>query len=130
MAIQLVQFAYFKTVLERDNEGGKRAHDSEEEDEDEENEADDPRPAKKARTSTGGAAAVPKVSNLAEILPNFRKVLNKMFDDSRADKIPLAEILQTMSDSASIGENGVHACIAKLAEDNKVMLAENEVYRV
>ena len=89
---------------------------------------DDPRPAKKARTSTGGAAA--EVANLAEILPNFRRVLNKMFDDSRADKIPLAEILQTMSDSASMGETEVNACIAKLAEDNKVMLAENEVYRV
>ena len=73
---------------------------------------------------------MPEVSNLAEILPNFRKVLNKMFDDSRADKIPLAEILQTMSDSASIDEAGVNACIARLADDNKVMLAENEVYRV
>ena len=134
VAIQLVQFAYFKTVLERDSEGGKRAHDSDD-DEDEENEASEDasaasRPAKKARTSVGDDAdTVPQVANLAEILPKFRKVLNKMYDDSRTDKIPLAEILQTMSES-SIAEDGVRACIAKLAEDNKVMLAENEVYRI
>ena len=36
VAIQLVQFAYFKTVLERDTEGGKRVIDSEEEDEENE----------------------------------------------------------------------------------------------
>jgi len=150
LAIELVQFAYFKKVL--DNKDGKRKHRDESESE-EENEAGDGSTgaaadsssvqpaAKKARTDTPSAAdvqeaagssreAAPEISD--ERYKQFMKLLYALIvAKNQAQSLEMdmiAEYMRTHETRQPFTQGEIEAIIEKMQDDNKVMRSGDTVF--
>merc|ERR1712066_976385 len=151
-AIKLVQFAYFKKVL--DKPGKKKSEDDEEPDEEStptptkrkrsEEETDSPakRPRKGADLDSeasdvlSAAAPVPSTSTSVEVSEDryrqFMQLLHKcVAEKNQAESLEMNVIMAffTKSEKKSPFSNDeIDACIDKMSDDNKVMRSADTVF--
>merc|ERR1719495_3025242 len=152
VAIQLVQFAYFKKVLDRKGKkrGGEESDDEEEEDNVEREEtpskrrrrpsgddagAADEAPSKKARVADQ-AEEEPSTSSAVNIsearLKHFMALLHRCISDrGNAQELEL-HVLRAFFDKhekkAPFSDAEIDACIEKMSGDNKLMRSEDTIY--
>ena len=142
VAIQLVQFAYFKKVLEKEK---KRGRDEDEESGEEEgandSEADDLEQDSGAAAAAAGTApkgdgepvakkaktAATVDSNMTE---NFKKFLSHLFEKDRAQQLPIDTVKTKMAEEVGMSEEQVLAAIEEMTEQNKVMLSSGILYLI
>ncbi len=130
-AIELVQFAYFKKVLEKEK---KRARDEDEDEESEEEEveeaADDPKDE-----ASAPAAKRPRQEDAASLdektMGAFKTALSGMFEREHTQQLPLADIQKLMAGGElKMDEKQVLAAIEAMMEENKVMLSGEILYLI
>lgn len=157
-AIELVQFAYFKKIVEKpkrkkiEGESDGEFEDEMEVDEDadevmptpkkrgeatdvyEFDEVPEVAATKKVKKSASQKSAPPtqekeKVSLTAEKLKDFKKALNDEFRKSHAQKLDLEDVMKALvGDSFTRGE--VDAALAKMQDDNQIMVADGDVFLI
>merc|ERR1711962_1493578 len=151
VAIQLVQFAYFKKVLDRK---GKKRGGEESDDEEEDNVEREETPSKRRRRPSGdGAGAAeeapskkarvaeqaeeePSSSSAVNIsearLKHFMALLHRCISDrGNAQELEL-HVLRAFFDKhekeAPFSDAEIDACIEKMSGDNKLMRSEDTIY--
>jgi len=147
LAIQLVQFAYFKKVETKKGKRARSEDDSGEEDDVEEEREEAPR--KKARKASGGdeeamdeteksllnvPAPTPKAAVSDERYKHFMGMLNKCFTEkNQAQDLEMPVIrayFKKEEKKKPFTDSEIDACIEKMAEENKVMLADQTLFMI
>merc|ERR1712088_404219 len=149
-AIQLVQFAYFKKVEKKRK---KRAHgedtDSEDDDDDDnennENSESTSRPETQDTEMDEDVVSKPPepkrprqeeetptvdVEISEEQLSKFKTVLFAAFEASHQQQLPMDQVKASILDKSDFNEAQMMACIAKMTDENKVMLAGDVLYLI
>jgi len=151
VAIQLVQFAYFKKVLDRK---GKKRGGEESDEEEEDNVEREETPSKRRRRPSGDDAAAaeeapskkarvadqaeeePSTSSAVNIsearLKHFMALLHRCISDrGNAQELEL-HVLRAFFDKhekkAPFSDAEIDACIEKMSGDNKLMRSEDTIY--
>ncbi|EFA12381.1 DNA replication licensing factor Mcm3 [Tribolium castaneum] len=137
-AIELVQYAYFKKVLEKEK---KRRRNAQSESENEEMEEESQR-TKKSRqeveeseeemeTETIEIDSTPAMIT-SERLTQFRSSLDRAFRDNRAQSLSLARIRDSVNTDniAPFSQGEIRAAIDQMTEANQVMLADGIVFLI
>jgi len=156
-AIELVQFAYFKKIIEKPKKHKtENGSDGEEQvDSEMEEDGEEVIPRKRVRSAPADAydfdedaqaepvlvvkksSQKPKVSTTqveevvelsSEKLKDFRKLLNEEFRKLRVEKLVLSEVEQTMSGSFSTAE--IKAALENMQHDNQIMLADGDIFLI
>ena len=141
VAIQLVQFAYFKKVLEKEKKRGRDDDaESEEEEGGEEEEKDMEQSsgtASATATSLNGDSCEPAAKKArtaptvdARMMEKFKNVLSQLFERDRAQQLPINAVKTTMAREAGMSEEQVFAAIEEMTEQNKVMLSSEILYLI
>ena len=147
VAIQLVQFAYFKKVLEKEKKRGRGEESGEEEEEEEEGEgegANDGEAEDMQQDSGAAAAAVapkgdgepvakkakPAVTLDAGMMEKFKKSLSHLFEKDRAQQLPIDSVKTKISEEVGMSGEQVLAAIEEMTEQNKVMLSSGILYLI
>jgi len=148
-AIELVQFAYFKKVLGKPK---KRRHESGDDSDDEdvdsaprEESADEPA-QDQSMQEEADSEPVPKPSSPKrarteeqvtetavvsdERLEEFKKELFAIFESTRQQVLPMDDVRKKIVDDKGFSNAELMVCIDKMTEENKVMLASNELYLI
>lgn len=170
VAVELVQFAYFKKVLEKKKRSRERDG-SEEEEEEEEDVQDTPRPERKRRrrsverrASQGSESydpydfttetEVPEIhspaaarapeepsetpeqsadANLsAERLKEFKAALLEAFRSAHAQSVGMTALMSDINQNrpAPFGQLEVRAALARMQDDNQVMVADDIIFLI
>jgi len=140
LAIELVQFAYFKKVLDK----GKRRKSQESESEDDVEEQEDvPETASKRKRSEEGEETPSKRSRkdlLAPVPVNvdesrykyFMELLNKcVFEKNQATELEMSVIrayLNKTEKKKPFSEAEIDSCIERMSDENKVMRSDDTVF--
>jgi len=151
VAIQLVQFAYFKKVLDRK---GKKRGGEESDEEEEDNVEREETPSKRRRRPSGDDAGAaeeapskkarvaeqaeeePSTSSAVNIsearLKHFMALLHRCISDrGNAQELEL-HVLRAFFDKhekkAPFSDAEIDACIEKMSDDNKLMRSEDTIY--
>merc|ERR1719153_612817 len=148
VAIQLVQFAYFKKVLDRK---GKKRGGEESDEEEEDNVVREETPSKRRRRPSGDDAGAaeevpskkarvaeeePSTSSAVNIsearLKHFMALLHRCISDrGNAQELEL-HVLRAFFDKhekkAPFSDAEIDACIEKMSDDNKLMRSEDTIY--
>lgn len=155
-AIELVQFAVFRKVLDKKDKKKRQRDDEEEEDEDlMEDDAEEGPRSKRSKSSQDPFARIlpdeePSLSLTelrersrlrrekttavtAEIsdekLKAFKEAIVKVFMDSREQTLPIQEVRKYLDSLAEpFTEEEIKSGFDKLADDNKIMISDNTVY--
>merc|ERR1719494_963795 len=152
VAIQLVQFAYFKKVLDR--KGKKRGGEESDEEEEEDNVEREETPSKRRRRPSGDNAGAaeeapskkarvaeqaeeePSTSSAVNIsearLKHFMALLHRCISDrGNAQELEL-HVLRAFFDKhekkTPFSDAEIDACIEKMSGDNKLMRSEDTIY--
>jgi DNA replication licensing factor MCM3 len=146
LAIQLVQFAYFKKV---ETKKGKRAR-SEDDSGEEEDEGEEKKetPRKRARIEGGDddamdetekslltvPAPTPSVAITDERYKHFMSLLNKCFTEKNQAQdleMPVIKAFFKKEERKNpFSDVEIDSCIEKMAEENKVMLADQTLFMI
>ncbi|XP_077076900.1 DNA replication licensing factor MCM3 [Siphateles boraxobius] len=173
IAVELVQFAYFKKVLEKERKrsrnGGQDA-DSEDEEEDENEAQETPRPRRKRRRqserrpSQGSEsydpydfdteADIPQIQSPAparqdeepidtpdqnghtelsdERLKEFKTALLEVFRSAHAQSVGMIALMESINKScpSPFNETEVRAALARMQDDNQVMVADDIIFLI
>merc|ERR1719470_299702 len=134
LAIQLVQFAYFKKVLEKP--GKRRSQDgsgSEEEEDEEEEKKDTPSKRKKVDPTVSAILEVEPVAPTAEVdqerYRHFMQLLHKCCAEKNQAQSLEIDVIRTFFAKAEkkipFNNAEIDACIDKMADENKVMRSDD-----
>jgi len=158
-AIQLVQFAYFKKVEKKRKRKANEDDTDSEGEEDEENQqqstenteaashatprdppqgttADDeitisrPKEAKRPRQEEPIAQAAATVEISEDQLNNFKKELFALFEAKHQQQLPMEDVKAAILGQNQFNEAQMMACITKMTDDNKIMLASDVLYMI
>ncbi|XP_044262348.1 DNA replication licensing factor Mcm3 [Tribolium madens] len=141
-AIELVQFAYFKKVLEKEKK--KRRRNSESDSGEEEMDEEESQRVKKSRQVEEIDEEMPtQESETMEIdstpatitnerLTQFRTGLHRAFRDIRAQSLSVARIRDTLNtdNTAPFSQGEIQAAIVRMTEDNQVMMSDGIVFLI
>ncbi len=129
-AVGLVHFAYFKRVLEKEKRkrGEEEEEDSEEEEEEVEEEAE---PAAKRGRVVASAEEEEEAAEVDSVMvSSFTSKLSDLFK-SGASQLPMSEVLRAVVQDAKICSRAqALKCVEVMAEQNKVMLSGDVLYRI
>merc|ERR1719260_54414 len=151
VAIQLVQFAYFKKVLDRKGKkrGGEGSESEEEEEENEERSADTPSKRKRSEDDSATPSKKKRVDPEAEAMleveapptsveldqdryKQFMQLLHKCCAEKNQAQSLEIEVIRTFfakSERKKPFTNAeIDACIDKMADENKVMRSDDTVF--
>lgn len=170
VAVELVQFAYFKKVLEKEKKRARQEHHSASEDEDEpsqpsqrpqrkrgrqgsqgsepyspydfseeqdvpEIQAGTPKPGRSQRAEEESVdapsqAEAPELS--ADRLKEFKSSLFAVFQSAHAQSVKMAALMEELNKARQqrFGEPEVRAALARMQEDNQVMVADDIVFLI
>ncbi|KAM6915297.1 DNA replication licensing factor MCM3 [Xenentodon cancila] len=171
VAVELVQFAYFKKVLEKEKKRSKRDHDSGSEDEEEEEtttqqsqrtqrkrgrrgsqgsepyspydfsedqeipeiQAGTPKPARPQQEDEPMDAAAPAEAELsAERLKEFKSSLFTVFQSAHAQSVKMSMLMDAVNKECEkrFTEPEVHAALARMQDDNQVMVSDDIIFLI
>ena len=140
VAIQLVQFAYFKRVLEKEKKRGRDDDAESEEEEGSEEEKDMEQssgttattaiPLKEDRGEPVAKKAKTALTVDANMMEKFKNSLFHLFERDRAQQLPIDIVKTTMVQEAGMSEEQVLAAIEAMTEQNKVMLSSEILYLI
>jgi len=146
LAIQLVQFAYFKKVETKKGKRARSEDGSGEEDEEEEEKEETPR--KRARTDGGDDGAMDETEKSLLVVPaptpsvdineerykHFMSLLNKCFTEkNQAQDLEMPVIrafFKKEERKKPFSDVEIDSCIEKMADENKVMLADQTLFMI
>ncbi|XP_076240514.1 minichromosome maintenance 3 isoform X2 [Calliopsis andreniformis] len=133
-AIELVQFAYFKRVLEKEKKK-RRRHDSEESVHGDEQSEQKKRPK---RTSKSGdqdpydfeSEDDTPATITEERLKVFRTLLHKLFQQQRAQSLSLSRVREYINSEQSqeFTSGEITAAINKMSDANQIMAADDNIF--
>lgn len=153
-AIELVQFACFKKIIEKPKRRKMEASDGEQLDEEME-EDEEIMPPRRKRTAPADvydfdddddievpppvitkSSQKPKKSTQveevvelsAEKLKDFKKLLHDEYRKTRVERLTLEDVETAMSGSFSLGE--IKAALDKMQQDNQIMVADGDVFLI
>ncbi|XP_040566127.1 DNA replication licensing factor Mcm3 [Lepeophtheirus salmonis] len=149
-AIELVQFAYFKKVLEKEK---KRRHESDSEEDtngnvDSEDEAENQetieesskKDKKTKRIRVNSSQEEENVTPSMEVdssevdvsskIGAFKKELMNVFSAKHAQSLDLKELKSQISEKTGMTSGEIMACIDKMSDENKIMLSNDTVYLI
>ncbi|KAK7133692.1 hypothetical protein R3I94_015528 [Phoxinus phoxinus] len=173
IAVELVQFAYFKKVLEKERKrsrnGGQDA-DSEDEEEDENEAQETPRPQRKRRRNSERRASqgsesydpydfdtetdIPQIQSPAparqgeepidtpdqnghtelsdDRLKEFKTALLEVFRSAHAQSVGMIALMESINKScpSPFNETEVRAALARMQDDNQVMVADDIIFLI
>ncbi|XP_067240219.1 DNA replication licensing factor MCM3 [Chanodichthys erythropterus] len=172
VAVELVQFAYFKKVLEKERKRSRNGgQDAASEDEEEEDEAQEtPRPQRKRRrqserrTSQGSESYdpydfdtetdIPQIQSPAaarqgeepvdtpdqnghtglsdDRLKEFKTALLEVFRSAHAQSVGMIALMESINKScpSPFNETEVRAALARMQDDNQVMVADDIIFLI
>ncbi|KAG1963688.1 DNA replication licensing factor MCM3 [Pimephales promelas] len=172
IAVELVQFAYFKKVLEKERKRSRNGQDADSEDEEEdENEAQEtPRPQRKRtrhserRPSQGSESYdpydfdtetdIPQIQSPAparqgeepmdtpdqnghtelsdDRLKEFKTALLEVFRSAHAQSVGMIALMESINKScpSPFNETEVRAALARMQDDNQVMVADDIIFLI
>ena len=134
-AVGLVHFAYFKRVLEKEKrkrgEEEEEEEDSEEEEEEEEEVEEEAEPAAKRGRVVASAEEEEEAAEVDSVMvSSFTSKLSDLFK-SGASQLPMSEVLRAVVQDAKICSRAqALKCVEVMAEQNKVMLSGDVLYRI
>ncbi len=132
-AVGLVHFAYFKRVLEKEKRkrGEEEEEDSEEEEEEEEEVEEEAEPAAKRGRVVASAEEEEEAAEVDSVMvSSFTSKLSDLFK-SGASQLPMSEVLRAVVQDAKICSRAqALKCVEVMAEQNKVMLSGDVLYRI
>merc|ERR1712142_1431914 len=136
LAIQLVQFAYFKKVL--DKPGRKRSQDGSDSEEEEEEERSGDTPSKKKRVDPEAEAmleveATPSSVEVdQERYKQFMQLLHKCCAEKNQAQSLEIDVIRTFFSKSEkkkpFNNAEIDACIDKMADENKVMRSDDTIF--
>ena len=142
-AINLVQFAYFKKV---DKKRKKRSLDEDDDDDTESEDEEETSNDAPAGTPEGDeddevvVAAKPPASKKArqeepvevsdKEFEDFKMALFTAFEQSHQQQLPMDEVKKAIFDKTSLNEGQLQACITRMTDENRVMLASDVLYLI
>jgi DNA replication licensing factor MCM3 len=149
-AIELVQYAYFKKVLEKEKKRRRRNSDSDSEDEEIEQQQQKPKKSRQTRAGFGEeseeevhtqssertADETMEVDITPSITDNrltqFKTSLQRAFRDNRAQSLSLVRVRDSVNtDNVEPFTQGeIHAAIDQMTEENQVMMADGIVFLI
>ncbi|XP_056301244.1 DNA replication licensing factor MCM3 [Danio aesculapii] len=165
VAVELVQFAYFKKVLEKERKrsrNGQQDAASEDEEEEEDEAQDTPQPPRKRRRGSQASESydpydfdtetdIPQIQSPAparqgdeepdqnghtelsvDRLKEFKAALLEVFRSSHAQSVGLTALMESINKScpSAFNETDVRAGLARMQDDNQVMLADDIVFLI
>nr|AAH56718.1 MCM3 minichromosome maintenance deficient 3 (S. cerevisiae) [Danio rerio] len=165
VAVELVQFAYFKKVLEKERKrsrNGQQDAASEDEEEEEDEAQDTPRPPRKRRRGSQGSESydpydfdtetdIPQIQSPAparqgdeepdqnghtelseDRFKEFKAALHKVFRSSHAQSVGLIALMESINKScpSAFNETDFRAALARMQDDNQVMLADDIIFLI
>ncbi|MED6244999.1 MCM DNA helicase complex subunit [Ataeniobius toweri] len=171
VAVELVQFAYFKKVLEKEKKRSRQEHDSGSEEEDDEEapasqrsqrtrkrgrlgsqgsepyspydfseeqdvpeiQAGTPKPAKPQQEEPMEATSQAEGAELsAERLKEFKSSLFTVFQSAHAQSVKMAKLMDEVNKERErqFAEPEVRAALARMQDDNQVMVADDIVFLI
>uniref|UniRef100_A0A8C0YF78 DNA replication licensing factor MCM3 n=1 Tax=Cyprinus carpio carpio TaxID=630221 RepID=A0A8C0YF78_CYPCA len=143
VAVELVQFAYFKKVLEKERKrsrNGEQDAASEEEEEEEDEVQDTPRTQRK-RSKTASLAGWLIVSDAVCLthsvcfcfrLKEFKTALLEVFRSSHAQSVGIIALMEGINKScpSPFKETEVRAALSRMQDDNQVMVADDIIFLI
>uniref|UniRef100_A0A8C2IKG2 DNA replication licensing factor MCM3 n=1 Tax=Cyprinus carpio TaxID=7962 RepID=A0A8C2IKG2_CYPCA len=143
VAVELVQFAYFKKVLEKERKrsrNGEQDAASEEEEEEEDEVQDTPRTQRK-RSKTASLAGWLIVSDAVCLTHNvcfcfrlkeFKTALLEVFRSSHAQSVGIIALMEGINKScpSPFKETEVRAALSRMQDDNQVMVADDIIFLI
>uniref|UniRef100_A0A671PUS7 DNA replication licensing factor MCM3 n=1 Tax=Sinocyclocheilus anshuiensis TaxID=1608454 RepID=A0A671PUS7_9TELE len=132
VAVELVQFAYFKKVLEKDR---KRSRNGEQDAEDEEEDEvqDTPRRLRKRTADCFGCCMsdAPCVCFCCR-LKEFKTALLEVFRSSHAQSVGMIALMEGINKScpSPFKESEVRAALSRMQDDNQAMVADDIIFLI
>uniref|UniRef100_A0A9J8BB19 DNA replication licensing factor MCM3 n=1 Tax=Cyprinus carpio carpio TaxID=630221 RepID=A0A9J8BB19_CYPCA len=141
VAVELVQFAYFKKVLEKDRKRSRNGEqDAASEDEEEDEVQDTPRRQRK-RSKTAWPAGQLIVSDAVCLMhrvcfccrfKEFKTALLEVFRSSHAQSVGMIALMEGINKScpSPFTETEVRAALSRMQDDNQVMVADDIIFLI
>uniref|UniRef100_A0A671PSK0 DNA replication licensing factor MCM3 n=1 Tax=Sinocyclocheilus anshuiensis TaxID=1608454 RepID=A0A671PSK0_9TELE len=141
VAVELVQFAYFKKVLGKERKRSRNGEqDAASEEEEEEEIQDTPRTQRK-RSKTASLAGWLIVSDAACLthrvcfcfrLKEFKTALLEVFRSSHAQSVGMIALMEGINKScpSPFKETEVRAALSRMQDDNQVMVADDIIFLI
>uniref|UniRef100_A0A8C2BKG5 DNA replication licensing factor MCM3 n=1 Tax=Cyprinus carpio TaxID=7962 RepID=A0A8C2BKG5_CYPCA len=141
VAVELVQFAYFKKVLEKDRKRSRNGEqDAASEDEEEDEVQDTPRRQRK-RSKTAWPAGQLIVSDAVCLMhrvcfccrfKEFKTALLEVFRSSHAQSVGMIALMEGINKScpSAFTETEVRAALSRMQDDNQVMVADDIIFLI
>jgi DNA replication licensing factor MCM3 len=130
VAIELVQFAYFKKVLEKEKKRSRGEDDESEEEEEEEMAVAEEKGKDHAVAEPAAKKAKAAAGVEAETMEKFKKSLFNLFEKDRAQQLPLDAVKKAMAEENGLSDEQVMAAIEVMSEQNKIMLSAEILYLI
>uniref|UniRef100_A0A672Q1P8 DNA replication licensing factor MCM3 n=1 Tax=Sinocyclocheilus grahami TaxID=75366 RepID=A0A672Q1P8_SINGR len=132
VAVELVQFAYFKKVLEKDRKRSRKGE-QDAEDEEEDEVQDTPRRLRKRSTDCFGCCMsdAPCVCFCCR-LKEFKTALLEVFRSSHAQSVGMIALMEGINKScpSPFKETEVRAALSRMQDDNQVMVADDIIFLI
>uniref|UniRef100_A0A3Q3K0A7 DNA replication licensing factor MCM3 n=1 Tax=Monopterus albus TaxID=43700 RepID=A0A3Q3K0A7_MONAL len=124
VAVELVQFAYFKKVLEKAKKRSRKERDSDSEEEENE-EASTQRSQRTLRKSKDSVLVFTRIKE-------FKSSLFAVFQSAHAQSVSLNTLMDDINKERQnrFTENEVHAALARMQDDNQVMVADDIIFLI
>ncbi|XP_044727672.1 DNA replication licensing factor Mcm3 isoform X2 [Chrysoperla carnea] len=131
-AIELVQYAYFKKVLEKEKKKKRRRDQSEDEESDEEVHTEHTQEEEEVESRPKRSRRMRK--SVDEVrLSKFKISLQRMFREERKDAISVksvTEFINTEHAMEPFNENEIQLALHKMTEANQIMIADDFVFLI
>lgn len=158
-AIELIQYAYFKKILEKEKKKRRRHSQSSDEEEDKERRVKRSRipvdsdrveeilsqPSLQSQNdveiSSSNAGTELQVSSMEVDTPStisedrftiFKTMLNNIFKEERTPSLTLSRIKESLSSQSatSFSDTEINAAIERMTDDNQIMMSDGIVFRI
>uniref|UniRef100_A0A8D0D2V3 DNA replication licensing factor MCM3 n=1 Tax=Sander lucioperca TaxID=283035 RepID=A0A8D0D2V3_SANLU len=150
VAVELVQFAYFKKVLEKEKKRSRQQHDSASEEEEEESATQRSQKTAKKRGRRGSQGSDPyspydfsEEQNVPESkslrfcpisarLKEFKSSLFAVFQSAHAQSVKMKTLMDDINKEREkrFAEPEVRAALARMQDDNQVMVADDIIFLI
>uniref|UniRef100_A0AAR2IQY9 DNA replication licensing factor MCM3 n=1 Tax=Pygocentrus nattereri TaxID=42514 RepID=A0AAR2IQY9_PYGNA len=133
VAVELVQFAYFKKVLEKERKRSRQGEqDSASEDEEEEEGQDTPRQQRKRSGYFRHSIGPQSVPCLHDQLKEFKAALLEVFRSAHAQSVGMNALMEGINKTCPtpFDQAEVRAALGRMQDDNQVMVADDIIFLI
>uniref|UniRef100_A0A8C4GEP6 DNA replication licensing factor MCM3 n=1 Tax=Dicentrarchus labrax TaxID=13489 RepID=A0A8C4GEP6_DICLA len=136
VAVELVQFAYFKKVLEKEKKRSRQERDSGSEEEEESSTQRSQKTAKKRYTLTNSQILplywLSLLCMSCTQLKEFKSSLFAVFQSAHAQSVKMKTLMDDINKELKSGfsEPEVRSALARMQEDNQVMVADDIIFLI